>query len=484
MSAEKETRGHLYSSAVRSRLIVTTIPAIEFGDEQLEAKGGTLSSISARRCDMARSKERILKSFNFDPKELCGIGIQIQKLEAVDAKASITLQTCRNTYTRFSLKKLFIEPKKYDFSYLASFDGVSQYFDGINRPPPRLIVLPPPPIHVAPTHDEQRAESSNNQVLPAIEDVDSSVLDSLPLEIRQELAEAWGRRSESPFPLRPAAAPPVVPIGHGPPGARSAGHSVFPQRKSAQPTGLQQIAPRLAPRSGGRGKTLDKNSLHPNRPPNRLLRPTDADLRDLDIDPEVFAALPRNVKSEQLTAARMIQNGGIPVVSGERLDLRVPRKYLPPPDLFRQPPPQAKYPDPPQLRQQGKEKGEKLFFSETDDVQSVIETWVNSFKCFPPNAKDVEFFAKFLLQSVDSARSTDTGVERAVFIVKWWLVLLRRYWGPYEHFEDMGGEAEDAAVADAWWTAFRDVKERLDIVAPNNNVLLNPLYITETAKNL
>jgi DNA repair protein REV1 len=228
---------------------------------------------------------------------------------------------------------------------------------------------------------------------------------------------------------------------------------------------MQQSALRLGPRSSGGGYVIDKKSIHPNRPPNAFLRPTDDDLRDLDIDLDVFAALPRAVQREQLTVARLIKtNGAIPEFSGERLILK-PKKYIPPPDLFRQPPPYAKYPEKAKLRTQGKSKGEKVFFTETDDVQNLLEAWVNAFKKFGPEEKDVEFFAKFLVHSVDSERSSDTGVERAIAIVKWWLVLLRRYWGDYEYFDELGYDAEDAKVAEAWWKAFRDVKGRIDIVA-------------------
>ncbi|KAJ6620397.1 hypothetical protein B0H10DRAFT_2207916 [Mycena sp. CBHHK59/15] len=377
---------------------------------------------------------RILKSFNFDPKELRGIGIQIQKLESTDGPADTN-------------------PGQSKLSFKSA--------EPIVRPPP---IAPPPPVQVAPP-PQPAAGPPTDAALPAIEDVDPAVLEALPLDVRSELEDAWRRRSESPFPGKPPAPPlPPLMLGRGPPRPRfAAPQGVFPQRKSAQPTKLQQIALRLAPRNGA--YVLDKNTVHPNRPPNAWMRPTDADLRALDIDPEVYAMLPRAVKREQLTAARFIKTtGGIPEVSGERLILR-PRKYVPPPDLFRQPPPYAKYPERPRLRQQGKTRGEKLFFTETDDVQNVIETWVNAFREFPPNDKDVEFFAKFLLQSVDSERSTDTGVERAIAIVKWWLVLLRRYWGPYEYFEDMGGEEEDAQVALAWWKTFREVKDRIDVVA-------------------
>ncbi|KAJ7118926.1 hypothetical protein C8R44DRAFT_841304 [Mycena epipterygia] len=365
---------------------------------------------------------RILKSFNFDPRELRGIGIQIQKLEPLDGPVNTD-----SNQSRLPFK------------------------------PSETIARLPPPIVPRVVLPAAAAGPSSDASLPAVEAVDRAVLDALPLDIRQELEQAWRRRSESPFPGR--APPPPEQRESGPPRARSAAPpAMFPQRKSAPPTRVQQTGARHG------AYVIDKNSLHPNRPANPFLRPTDADRAALNIDPEVWAALPRHLQREQLTAARLLMAGGIPQVSGERVTLK-PRKYVPPPDLFRQPPPYAQYPERPKLRQQGGRKGEKLFFTETDDVQNVIEAWVHAFKKVPPNVKDIEFFAKFLVQSVDSERSSDTGVERAIAIVKWWLVLLRRYWGDYEHFENMGEEAEDSKVGEAWWKAFRDVKERIDIVA-------------------
>ncbi|KAJ6508013.1 hypothetical protein C8R47DRAFT_1209023 [Mycena vitilis] len=373
---------------------------------------------------------RILKSYNFDPKELRGIGIQIQKLEPTVGPTT------------------------------AGANQGTLHFKTSDAPPRHQAIVPPTVhISVAPPPAPNLAGSSADLSLPTIEDVDPSVLDALPLDMRQELEDAWRRRSESPFPVKAPAPRPQA--GRPPSRAPSAPPGVFPQRRSDKPNHMQQNALRLAPRSGG-GYVIDKKSIHPNRPPNAFLRPTDADLRNLDLDPEVFAALPVPLQREQLTAARLLKTLGVlPDAPTQRMVLK-PRKYVPPPDLFRQPPPYAKYPDPPKLRQQGRKE---LFFTEADDVQGLLEGWVNAFKKFPPAEKDIEFFAKFLVQSVDSERSSDTGVERAISIVKWWLVLLRRYWGDYEHFEDLGYDAEDAKVAEAWWKAFRDVKERIDIVA-------------------
>ncbi|KAJ7494425.1 hypothetical protein B0H11DRAFT_2392932 [Mycena galericulata] len=399
--------------------------ACDVFNKQMPLDGGRATS---DRTVIGDHAWQMLSSFNFDPKELRGIGIHISKLEPVD-------------------RPLDTDPKQGKLPFKSS--------DAPLRPPSINTTRVGPP-------DTSSVRLSADVSLPDIEEVDQDVLAALPVDVRQELEHEWRRRSESPFPGK-GPQPPAPPLqrGNGPPRPHyAAPPGVFPQRQSAKATRMQQSALRLGPRSGA--YVIDKNSVHPNRPPNAFLRPTDADLLALDVDPEVYALLPRAVQREQLTRARLLKAGGIPEKSGERLILK-PRKYVPPPDLFRQPPPYAKYPERPKLRQQGR-KGEKLFFTEADDVQGLIEAWVNAFKDFPPNEKDIEFFAKFLVQSVDSALSTDTGVERAVAIVKWWLVLLRRYWGDYEHSED-GVEEEDARVAMAWWAAFRDVKGRLDLVA-------------------
>ncbi|CAK5269398.1 unnamed protein product [Mycena citricolor] len=327
---------------------------------------------------------RVIQSYHFDPRELRGIGIQIQKLEPATGPVP----------SNVNQKTLGFKPVE----------------------------------------------------------ADRQVLETLPLELRQEVEQDLRRMSESPFPEE------------GPARAQSRPHS---GRFSTRivPTRYQQNALRL-PNGGGSGYVIDKNTIHPNRPANPFLRPTDTDLKALGIDPETFAALPRNVKREQLALARMVKKyGAVPEVDDTH-KVHKPRKFLPPPDLFRQPPPFAKYPEPPKIRRPGP-KGQKPFFSEKDDVQDLLGAWIDAFKRFSPEEKDVNRLAEFLVSSVDSKVSTDIGVERAVSVMKWWAVLLRRYWQDYEVNEDLLDDAVDeaAAVGEAWWKAFRDVKERLDVVA-------------------
>ncbi|KAJ7227303.1 hypothetical protein GGX14DRAFT_629326 [Mycena pura] len=368
---------------------------------------------------------RILRSFNFDPKELRGIGIHIQKLEPLTGAAN----------TEANQKTL---PFKLSETYVRSAG-----------PPPDIVRSPPlgaPSLAAGPSTDIS---------LPKIEEVDQEVFRALPLAVRQELEDGWRRRSESPFPGKAPAREYSRARSAAPDGG-------FPRQGSVQPAHMQRAGSRTAPRKGI--YLIDKKSLNSNRIANAFLRPSDADLHDLGIDPDYFAGLDRNSKRETLSRMRIIkERGSLPKVSDKRLILK-PRKYSPPPDLFRQPPPYAKYPERPTLRQRGSQ-GTKPVFTETDDVQNLLEWWINTHKEFPPREGDVDFLAKFLEKSVDSERFTDTGVERAVAILKWWLVLLRRYWGDYEHFESRTDDADDAMVAEAWWKAFRDVKERMDVVA-------------------
>ena len=108
------------------------------------------------------------------------------------------------------------------------------------------------------------------------------------------------------------------------------------------------------------------------------------------------------------------------------------------------------------------------------DVQDVIGQWVERFKEAPPNAKDVAFFSKYLVRCVDRETSGDSGIERAVAVAKWWQILLRRNFGAWEDAEPSIVDEDSAAprapatsevVGCAWWKAFREVKEKMDIAA-------------------
>ncbi|THH06773.1 hypothetical protein EW146_g9508 [Bondarzewia mesenterica] len=373
---------------------------------------------------------KLLKSLDIPSQELRGIGIQIQKLE--DASAAVPAP---------GQAQLPFKPK-----------------DALSRAGPSSIVpIDIPEIRVQPTSQESdiveistsivdkvSANATSNLDLPSFSQVDMSVFDALPPDVRQELEAEYERRSKSASPGPPSPPPPI-------------------RVKAA--SNLTRITRQLAPRS----KPLlspTKRALFGFSTGPSTLRVPDKELRKLKIDPDVFAALPVDVQKEQLAQARgslgpVRPLGPLkpPSRAGPRFwRSRSPSGYVPPP-----PPPRARFDARPVLRQSGEEKGKTISFTEGDDVQRLLGEWVRGFAEHPPHKKDVEYFARFLVKSVE----TDGGVEKAVGVMRWWCVLLRRAWGIWEYSDDAeqeDGRVTSALIGRAWWDAYTDVQRRMNEV--------------------
>ncbi|KAF4614910.1 hypothetical protein D9613_003349 [Agrocybe pediades] len=400
---------------------------------------------------------RLLKLFNFDPRELRGIGIQIQKLESAStANAAPPGQKV----LPFKLKPAAVGTSKDAGASHSIPQSTSKKDEQTNGDPVKPSTV---------TFD-----------LPSFSQVDRSVFDALPRDVREELENEYKRRSASPF---TSAAP--VPDSRRLNNRPLAGASIFPTRRSVTPSVFPQrplanhkrITQQLAPRS--RAAISPRKSIlsvwaakEQEKQAKKAagVQISDAALRELKLDPEVFRALPKKIQREQLTRARILRDKGyIPEPPAERKILK-PKKHELPPGyvVYRAPKPKARHPQPPFLRQQGKDKKEKLYFTETDDIQRIVETWVTTYQHWAPREKDVEFLAKFLIQSVDRERATDVGVERAVAVMKWWLVLLRRLFPASEFYEDDSDDDENAMhrnkVGEAWWDALHGVQRKMDEV--------------------
>ncbi|KAL4075336.1 hypothetical protein V8B97DRAFT_1867717 [Scleroderma yunnanense] len=367
---------------------------------------------------------RLLKSFGFHPKELRGIGIQIQKLE----KAYTTEVAAQ--------MKLPFQPALRPKAPERNLESGEEQ--------PQIVVQPPSQWKETDLEENVAVREATPLDVPPFSQVDKEVFDALPEDIRRELEEEYKHRSKSPMPKEPSLSP-----------------SKRLPKTLVKGTNLRRITQQLAP--GSRTSLSPKKStLFAKRGGSLSLHVTEAELRQLDIDPEVLAMLPINLQREQLITARHLKSGGILTEPKVIKDIkRKTRKYP------RKPPPQAKHPQHPFLKQQGPKKGEKLYFTQTDDVQRVIEAWVEGFREHPPNQKDVEYFSKFLVQSVETS---DTGMEKTIAVMKWWLVLLRRHWELFEHADlpDLEMSTQRVTlevIGRAWWTTFREVKSRVDDAA-------------------
>ncbi|KAF8652221.1 hypothetical protein AX16_004499 [Volvariella volvacea WC 439] len=495
---------------------------------------------------------RLLKSFGFDPKELRGIGIQIQKLEPVNAHypkgptgSGGTLAGGGQAALPFrridvpSDKNVLVKGAA-TASGSGQGQGKKQVAFAISEPPK---VLQPPiqdddevvVLSQAPKSFQERGEragsvnssraASNNPSeyadLPSFSQVDKSVFDALPPDIRQELEQEYKRRSASPAPIvinkrqkSPAkmAAPPVANTtrqrASGPLTTRGGklfvpgfvpktSRPLFPTN-NANAVNVRRITGQLAPRNRP-GNYIFQHKPHIFTAPKEhsfttststsrlaksllslasIVNPktrkrtvvlSPSKVEELGFDPDVFFQLPENIQREQLVRVRLQKkNGGVSPSppNSQRLVLQPARPVWPPGwKPYRAPPPYANFKPVIVIRKQQGE--EKLVFSETADVQDLIEGWVTRCERWKrkPQPKDVEVFAKWVVRAVDRERATDADAEKAVSVMKWWRVLLKRYWGAAEIFDDELDGSQVDELGRAWWTAFGEVKDKMDEVA-------------------
>ncbi|KAF8352243.1 hypothetical protein F5887DRAFT_1277909 [Amanita rubescens] len=373
---------------------------------------------------IAEHSMRLLRTFRFDPRELRGIGIQIQRLESNATKEQAESLIGGQTI----------------LPYTKASGSPSRLQSGATMAPP-----PEGDIAMADVSSENASLYEGKQAmaqeleLPSFSQVDLDVYDALPDDVKQELDAEFKRRSTFKSPV-----------------------SVLPNVDSPKKgQAVNRITRQLAPRT-------TRSSLSPKK--SRLYQPTTSkasaprvsehELHSLDLDPDVFYLLPEEVQREQLVRARMLKKGAEDLVDMQTQKKTLkPRKppSLPAEQRRQLSPPRAKFREPLILRQHSKQ-GERHSLTEPSEIQNAIGNWVEKYRHWAPKEKDVKFFAKHLIQCVDSATMGDDGIEKATAVMKWWMVLLKTYWGDYETIE---GRVDH--VGEAWWRAFKGVKEQLDL---------------------
>jgi DNA repair protein REV1 len=449
---------------------------------------------------IAKHAIKLLQLFDFDCTELRGLAIHIQKLESPNAPSigpqpgqgrlpfaktagdppteAMSSREQMNPLLESPTKlpsdaqplphqtkndnSTMLAPSNVQSAQMGKRSLILQHQASNAMDPPPLVVSsghgdaskgpPSDPTHKAPAFD-----------LPSFSQVDQSVFEALPEDVRKELSNEYDRRSRS----RSRSITPMPRIQH----ATIAGPShkrIHVRGMPAVQRIVRQLATkRTAPSSPTKSKFLTKGTGF------STLDVSEHELRRLDIDIDTFMALPRPIQREQLARARMIKSGKPLPTTQPRKTLKAPKYNRPRGWLnpFKPPPrPVANLFKPPALKQAVQRPDgtrDKVFISDKDDVEDVIERWVDGFQKVPPNRKDVEFFATFLVKSVTVQKrdGTDACMEKAIRVLHWWQVLLRRDFATAEHITE-GSQSDNAGntVGFAWWKAFRDVKSRMDEV--------------------
>lgn len=394
---------------------------------------------------------------HIDPKELRGIGIHVQKLEKVldDINAPAKIGQSVLPFKRAGDDTKELPTRRGELSRpTVTVEPPSQENDKVED----RTLLSSDSHHLKP--------ESAEQALPSFSQVDPSFLEALPLDIRDELEREYKRTNLGQAvagPSRLADANSTTP--KQPP-------SVINQEKQL-PSNVARITRQLAPKS--RLSLSPTKRMHPlfaKRSVPNALKVEPAELKLLDIDAEVWDALPFELQREQLAALRAANVGtGMAIRASmstqakqERILSRWRARRSPSVGIRGQRlEVYAKALELPGLKQRGKSKSEELRVSETDDIQAVLSQWVRGFEEDGPRRGDVEYFGNFLERCVE----TDVGAEKGVSALKWWKILLHQRWSDMERVPRADEEATDGATDEtgrAWWNAFWEVKKRMDAV--------------------
>jgi DNA repair protein REV1 len=419
---------------------------------------------------------RLLRTLRIPSPELRGISIQIQKLDADTGSIHAPGQAAL--------------PFRPEPNPTTAGTRVG--------PVPKGRAPPSEPVTVEPGRLKGSAAGSE---LPSFSQVDMSVFEALPEDIRKELEAEYQRRSAAP-----AAAPPNnnnnnnksepsadrLPRANSAVPFRDAGNDRLRGRGTTNNRGRRGFGRDQArgatswairPRGRGRGRGRSDTGGGSSRgglllaftaaAPAPTVHVKPEELAELGIDAEVFSALPVRIQREQLAAARgaRVRPSQQPVrpssplkpllrLAGRWAPPQGPHEYIPPP-----PPPRARFAEAerPGLRRGDADMSPAV---EVADVRRVVRAWVELFVRHAPHAEDVALVGGYLLRCV----ATDVGAERAVGVMRWWGALLRRRWAVWEYADERDEEPEPGedirveVVGMAWWRAYREVGESLNEV--------------------
>ncbi|KAG8758172.1 deoxycytidyl transferase [Ceratobasidium sp. 423] len=437
---------------------------------------------------IGREAWKLLLSMRFDPSELRGIGIQIQKLD--DAEKSIGAGTAIHGQLakRFQHALAKADAAKQKNPAKAIWGAPHQRLDmsiidvdilDANRPnvnpgckaapydlteatqvnltnenraasPQPPLLLNPVPVQTKPTgraNDVHKDPKPVQPVQPRALAAEVTIIDVDALETQ-----------------RPA------------PGAKELPYDLTILSQVDQETLVDMMADRSycsrsssAPRFGHPGTNSKAGSLSPrvqNRrrftkmgPPTTIPDPSryfpifqrqfapipDQELVALGIDPMAYANMPRDRQKALVStrrAAKGLDGNGRPIYQRKRRfveDGDKPVHHVILAGRTELPSLRAAAPGIPAV-------------TETSDVQDMIRLWVETkvAKKLGPDPREVAHFGGFLERSM----VTDSGMQRTIEVMKWWKDICMKSWGIERERRGQYGRE--------WWVAWWEVKDKLD----------------------
>jgi len=217
---------------------------------------------------------------------------------------------------------------------------------------------------------EEHSQIQNHTLL-SFSQVDMEVFDALPEDVHKELETEYKCKSHS-----------LAPIPLASTSCRSEPKDLFAMPKiTVKGTNVKSITQQLAPKT----RSIISPKKH-NIFRRSGISMSDEALRELDIDPEVFALLPEDMHREQLALARQAKkSGGFSALvlesNREYRQIKASQRVSRSPSVqFRKkPPPKANHLEPVGIKRPGGRKSELLYFTDTEDIHKVIQSWIETY---------------------------------------------------------------------------------------------------------
>ncbi|KAF8602805.1 DNA repair protein [Ceratobasidium sp. AG-I] len=380
-------------------------------------KTGSISGARGAATDdpniIGREAWKLLQAMDFDPTELRGIGIQIQKLAEADGS---TIPRAAAAQGQLAMR----------FKQVAAKANTGRQSVSVDAPRPASPILAPEVsiIDVDALDDEEILKPAiGSKQTP----FDLTMLSQLGQSGVAEILNNGNDRARSLSIPR-----------QGPTAAGSSKAASLSPRRAQQHKRLTNMGPPMA---------------IPNQPKffpvfSRQLAPIpDQELVSLGIDPMAFANMSKE-EQKTLVLARRTAKGldgvGRPIHQRRRRfqeaqNMRVYKVI------------QAGKTELPTLRAA---KPGAPVVTETSDVQDMIRAWVETKvqKKLGPDTREVVHFGGFLEKSM----VTNQGMQRTAEVMKWWRHVCMNSWGQEQERRGEYGRE--------WWVAWWDVKDKLDAI--------------------
>lgn len=226
-----------------------------------------------------------------------------------------------------------------------------------------------------------------------------------------------------------------------------------PTKSSKQaPLDIRRITRQLAPL---RSKTVSptKHGIFTKRM-QPTITVTDAELRELDIDPDVYRMLPDDIQKEQLNAQRIHMRVSRRSAGPSFKDSRSPsrsRSVSAAPPVVAGVPVQvvAQFTPVPALKKA----------KTADELQDLITKWISAGANVGPEPIATGSVRDFLLRCI--TEQGDLALEKVAAVLKWWRHLCLSRWPTNgKSSEDSHLLSDDAGSR--WWVAFFSVKSAVD----------------------